>query len=800
MSRRHFVLSGLLLAVAAAPAFAQPGYQRPPKAVTAILDAPAPAQLLASPTGNQALMYRRAASPSIAEVSAPMLRIAGVRIDPKTNGRHLTTRITELSVLQLGEMGVKPVKLPPDGRVSAPEWAPDGKRFAAAVTFADRIELWVGDAATGELKVVPGVQLNAVLGDAIQWMAADRLLCVTVPAGRGDPPAAPAAPPGPVIQESEGKAGPVWTFQDLLQNAHDESLFEYYATAQLAVIDAPSGKVLPVGKPAIITAAEANAVGEHILVTRLHRPFSYLHPHFDFPRAIEVWELDGRVRLRVADLPLQDKVPLDGVPTGPREVRWHPSVRERLVWVEALDGGDPKKKVSHRDAMFTRSTASDSPAVEAMRLENRFIKLDFFAGSNVALVQDYDRDRKWVRTLMANLNPETPKAPVVLFERSRQDRYNDPGTPVMTVTLHGQHVIRPAGGTPGGFFLIGPGGSPKGDRPFLDRFDPKAGKAERLWQSGDKEYAEVAAVLDGDGKRLLVRRETPSEPTNYFLRTDGEERQLTRNVDPAPDLRRAKKQLVTTKRADGTVISFTLHTPPDFKEGERLPAVFYAYPIEFASRDTAGQVTGSPYRFTTVTGYSHLFFLTQGYAVMEVSMPIVGPPASANDTFVEQLVANAKAAIDKAADLGVIDQARVGVMGHSYGAFMTANLLAHSDLFRAGIARSGAYNRTLTPFGFQNERRTIWEAPEVYGKMSPFYHAHKINEPLLLIHGIADNNSGTFPIQSERLYVAIKGNGGKARLVMLPHESHGYLARESVEHVLYEQIAWFDKYVKGSAK
>lgn len=129
---------------------------------------------------------------------------------------------------------------------------------------------------------------------------------------------------------------------------------------------------------------------------------------------------------------------------------------------------------------------------------------------------------------------------------------------------------------------------------------------------------------------------------------------------------------------------------------------------------------------------------------------------------------------------------------------MTANLLAHSDLFRAGIARSGAYNRTLTPFGFQSERRTFWEAPEMYAKVSPFWYADKIKEPILLIHGEADNNQGTFPIQSERMFAAIRGNGGTARLVMLPLEAHGYAAKESTEHTLFEMVQWFDKWVKNA--
>jgi dipeptidyl aminopeptidase/acylaminoacyl peptidase len=452
--------------------------------------------------------------------------------------------------------------------------------------------------------------------------------------------------------------------------------------------------------------------------------------------------------------------------------------------------------------VFTFTVGGMRDATELLKLEHRFAGLDFFPTGNRILVRDYDRERKWARTFLASSTALLGEEPRLLFERSIQDRYGDPGTPLTRLLPTGHRVLRTAGDVAGDtLWLRGPGASPTGDRPFLDRYDIKTGKAERVFRCEERVYEDVAAVLDSKGSKLLIRRESPTDPPNYFLRDGDHEKQLTHNTDPAPELRQVKKQLVTTKRPDGVTISFTLLTPPGHKPGERLPTVFWAYPREFASADTAGQVDGTAFDFTLPRGASHLFFLTQGYAVMdEVTVPIVGPPGTANDTYIEQLVGSAKAAIDKAVEMGAVDRGRIGVMGHSYGAFMTANLLANSDLFRAGIARSGAYNRTLAPFGFQNERRTFWEVPAVYGKMSPFFHADKINEPLLLIHGAADNNPGTFPVQSERMYQAVRGTGGNWRLVMLPFESHGYEARESIEHVLFEQIAWFDKYVKGGSK
>jgi dipeptidyl aminopeptidase/acylaminoacyl peptidase len=436
--------------------------------------------------------------------------------------------------------------------------------------------------------------------------------------------------------------------------------------------------------------------------------------------------------------------------------------------------------------------------LELCKVANRFFGLTHGATGNVALLREYDSNRRWSRTYLVNL--DKPELQEPLWDRSMLDRYRDPGRPVMKTLPNGQRVLWQDGDA---IFLDGQGASPRGDRPFLDRFDLKTRDTKRLFQAEESHYETVLGLVSDDGRTFLMRRESPTEPPNVFMRSAEKEQPtpLTHFADPTPQLRGIKKQLVTYKRADGVQLSMTLYLPADHQPGQRLPAVLWAYPREYTDPDTAGQVSGSPNRFTTLGGISHLFFLLQGYAVLDgATMPVVGDPETVNNTFIEQIVSSAKAAIDKADEMGVIDPKRVGVGGHSYGAFMTANLLAHCDLFRAGIARSGAYNRTLTPFGFQSERRTLWEAPEMYVKVSPFMVAHKINEPLLLVHGAADNNAGTFPIQSERLYHAVKGNGGIVRYVSLPHESHGYLARESVEHTLHEMVTWFDKYVKNHSR
>jgi dipeptidyl aminopeptidase/acylaminoacyl peptidase len=791
MSPLRSLLATLLLA---GPALAQPKYLEPPAPVRAVLDAPPGPAASLSPDRATLLLATSDRYPAIADLAQPALRLAGARINPRTNGPQLSPRFTSFTLARIADGKKTPIELPEGARPSLPVWTPDSKRFALLNTNAGGIELRLGDPATGKLRPVKELRINAAFGQAFHWFpSSHRLVCQAIP-DRGKPPAAPEVPPGPIVQESGGKAGPVRTFQDLLKNKHDEDLFDYHATSQLVLVDAGTSKVTPIGKPAVFSGVRVSPDGAHLLVTRLRKPYSYVLPASAFPRTTEVWDRTGKVEYTVAELPLADRVPIEGVPTGPRNVVWRPTARATLEWVEALDGGDPRKKVPHRDKLMSISAPFEGKPNELLRTEQRFMGIAHGAG-DLALVSDYERNKRRRRTYLVHLDDRDSK-PHLLWDRSIQDRYRSPGTPLTRLKPNGEVVLWQSGDD---IFLAGRGASPRGDRPFLDRFNLKTAKATRLFQCNDSSLESVVALLDTEGPRFLTRHESPTSPPNYFLHDGKARKAITHFKDPTPQLRAITRRLVTYKRPDGVALSFTLYLPPDYKAGTRLPTVVWAYPREFTDAKVAGQVSGSPNAFTTIAGSSHLFFVLLGYAVLDgAAMPVVGDPEKANDTFVEQIVSSAKAAIDKAVEMGVTDPERVGVGGHSYGAFMTANLLAHSGLFRAGIARSGAYNRTLTPFGFQNERRTLWEAPEVYVKMSPFMHANKIKDALLLIHGEADNNPGTFPVQSERLYQAVRGHGGTVRYVRLPHESHGYLARESVGHTLYEMIAWFDKHVKNA--
>jgi dipeptidyl aminopeptidase/acylaminoacyl peptidase len=788
-------------------------YRKPSKAILDALNSPPTPSLTLSPSREFATQAQPVRYPPIAELSQPMLRIAGMRINPKTNGLHNTVFNSSLVLRKVPEGTEIKIDLPPNPKLSQAHWSPDGKSFAFTNTTASGVELWISD-TTGKARKIEGVRINAVMAGGgpggagrggfappssdVQWMPDGKALLVeTVKPNRGAAPATPAVPPGPHVQESLGGAAPAVTHEDMLQNPHDEDLFEFYATSQLALVDLATGKATLVGKAGIIESVRISPDGKDLLVTTIHKPFSYLHAAHEFPKEIEVWDRAGKVLRKVASIPLADRVPINGVQTGPRNIQWRPNQPATLVWVEALDGGDLKNKVPFRDRLLALKAPFTGDPAEVYKAQQRFMGIQFFEHGGSALTEDSERMTRTVRTFMVELDDPGQPAKLI-WSRNQQDRYRDPGSPMTKVLPTGGRVIIQDGTN---VFLSGLGASPAGDHPFLDRYNIATGKTEHLFRCDDDHYEVVEALLDAHGDKFLTRRESPTEPPNYFVRTSsGQTTAMTHFPDPQPVFRKVTKQLVTYKRADGVPLSFELYLPPDYKPGTRLPTLMWAYPREFNDADTAGQVSGSTKRFTEVTGYSQIFHVLDGFAVLDnAAMPVVGDnPDVVNNTYIDQIVADAKAAIDKAAEMGVTDPARVGVGGHSYGGFMTANLLAHCDLFKAGIAESGAHNRTLTPFGFQSERRTLWQAPDVYLKMSPFMYADKIKTPMLLIHGEADDNDGTFPIQSDRMYQAVRGNGGIVRLVFLPYEAHGYRGKETIEHVLWEKSAWLNKYVKNA--
>jgi len=776
---------------------AQEPYKLPPKDVVDIVTAPPTPRAMISPTGDTMILIEYESMPSIAYMAQPLLRIAGTRITPKYNSRQVTSFNTGLTIKVIKDGSTIPIDLPKGAKLGSPRWSFDGSWIAFTRYTDAGIELWATDVKTGKAKALTGSVINATISSGFTWLLDNRhLLAYTVLEDRGNPPKKPEVPIGPNIQETSGKFAKVWTYQDLLTCPYDEKLFDYYTTSQIVEIDVISGSSRKIGEQGIYLYADPSPDGNLLLVYRIKKPYSYSVPYYSFPHSLEIWDRGGKLVHVFADLPLADEVPMRGVPTGPRSVQWRPLKPATLIWVEALDEGNPEKKVPHRDKLMTLSAPFKEQPKEILKVQHRYSGIAWLKPAGKAFLTERDWKRRWRTTYLVNVD-DVSMAPKKIFDLSTQDRYNDPGRTVYTTTPAGERILLQ---DKDWIYLSGMGASPKGDMPFLDKMNLKTMKKERLFQCAEAKYETFVDFVGKSRKEIIIRHESKTEPPNYYLFNLKKKKMktLTEFKDPAPQLTGLKKQLIKYKRADGVDLSGTLYLPPGYKEGERLPLVVWAYPREYSDPRIAGQVRGSAHRFTFFRGTSQLLFITQGYALLDgAQMPVVGDPKTMNDTFVEQIVDSLKAAIDKLDSMGVIDPKRVGVGGHSYGAFMTANLLAHCDLLAAGIARSGAYNRTLTPFGFQSERRTLWEDPEIYFKVSPFMHAHKINEPILLIHGEADNNSGTFPIQSRRLYHALKGHGATVRLVMLPNESHGYRAKESVLHVLAEMIEWFDKYVKN---
>lgn len=796
---------GCLVAVVASglsvgSAFAQNGYQRPPEEIAKLVEAPLTPLMAVSPDKAWMLLLDQSDFPSIEELSRPELRIAGQRINPDNFGPTRLNYITGLRIKSMKDQKEHEVtNLPKELQLTNLNWSPDSKKASFLQTYPDKIELWMIDLTTFAAKRLTEKKINATLTTPVSWLSNSYTIVFLATAVDGKSlPIKSRVPEGPVIEENLGKKAPSRTYQDLLKNPYDETLFDYYCTAQLWSVSL-DGTEKAIGKPEVYSQQSASPDGTFILTKTIKMPYSYLVPSNLFPQSVQVIDLNGNEVKRLADIPLGDNIPVGFSATiaGPRQHAWRADAPATVYWTEAQDGGDPKTKVDIRDIVYElKAPFNSTPAVLA-KLPLRYAGILWGNDKYAVIYERWWSDRRARNTL---LNPANPSQQKIIFDGSYEDAYKDPGDLLTTQNAYGKTVMLIADNTA---FLRGNGSSPEGDHPFLDKLDLQTAKTTRVWKCENPYFETVIGVIDPRKVTFLTSRESPEENPNYYIHTAGSKTvtKVTNFPHPYPQLKGVKKEILKYKRADGVELTANLYLPPNYKkEDGPLPAFLWAYPVEFKSKESAGQVKGSQYTFTRIGSGSPLFWIVRGYAILDnTSIPIVGEgDKEPNDTYVEQLVGSAKAAIDYAASLGYVDPNRVGVGGHSYGAFMTANLLAHSNLFKAGIARSGAYNRTLTPFGFQAEERTYWEAPEVYYNMSPFSFADKIKTPILLIHGEADNNSGTFPIQTERFYNAIKGHGGTARYVLLPYESHGYRGKESIMHMLWEMDNMLETYVKGN--
>ena len=775
-------------------------YQLPPRAIAALADAPALPRISFSSDGDWMLQMDVREMPAISEMSQPEVRLAGLRINPTTNGPSRVTYISALRLRQLPNGKELLVQgLPTNPRISNVQWSPDNSKLAFTHTSNSHVELWIVDVPSASARLVPNLFLNDVFGMPYEWVSDSKtIIARAVVGGRGATPKAEDTSTSPNGQQNAGKGTPARTYQDLLKTPADEHLFDYYTLTQPVKVGL-DGRMAPLGQPGVIEQAMPSPNGQYVLVRTRHRPYSYSLPVNRFPVRTQILNMEGLVVKEVADSPLADQVPpnFDAVPGGPREFSWREDAPATLFWVEAQDGGDPRAEAAVRDKLFSLPAPFDEKPQELAALPLRFRTIHW-SSNKLALVEGYRWADRKETTWTLDLATKTSLLP--LFEHSTQDSYTDPGKPVEQRNSQGRPVLLT---NTGGdiIYLVGKGGSPEGDRPFIDELDVRTKKSQRWWRSEAPYYEMPVAILDANKNLFVTLRESPQEAPNYYSRRGSMPKvtALTKFPNPYSGLGTFQKQVLKYKRADGVDLTANLYLPANYKkETGPLPTLIEGYPIEFKDKKEASQVQGSPYNFPRLSWGSPIYWVTQGYAVLQgTSMPIVGEGSQQpNDTYVEQLTASAKAAIEEGRRLGVVDTARVAVMGHDYGEFMTANLLAHSKLFKAGIARSGKYNRTVTPFGFRGQERIYWQTPEAYSAMSPFNFANPITTPLLFIQGDADNNSGLFPVQSEQFYEALKGSGANIRYVTLPAESQGYQARESIMHMLSEINTWLNTYVK----
>jgi dipeptidyl aminopeptidase/acylaminoacyl peptidase len=777
-------------------------YQTPPKEIADLLLAkPTPGVSIDSKAEWMLLSGRNSYS-SVEELAMPEYRIAGLRINPDNYALSRQTYINSLSLKNIKSGLSKAVLGLPSplfaGNIS---WSPDEKKISFTHTTRKGVDLYLLDINTAKATKINKHPLNTVLGSGVTWLNNNTLLYRVAAKPAGSAPQKPLMPQGPTIQQNLGKAAPSVTYQDLIKSPYDEQLFEFFATSQL--VKNTNGIETPIAKPAIYASVRPSPDKNYLLIRTLKKPFSYLVSANGFPSTLSITDLNGKVVKTVAQLPSSEGTPsgYDNVQNLPRGFDWRDDEAATIVWAKPLDSGLIKKQVDFHDAVYELKAPFNGEEKELFKTQTRYRGISW-GDATLALVEEGLRSKQKLK--VSRYNPTTGTLET-LYERNQTDAYNDLGEPVTTKNKYGRQVIQTLNNGSQLLMNNATGSSEKGDLPFLARFDLGTKKNEIIWRSAEGTFEVVADVLDANKLILLTRRESQKEVPNYFIKNlmlRMADRKITDFNNPYPQLDGVVKEKITYKRADGIDLTGNLYLPKGYdkaKDGQ-LPVLIWAYPREFNSAADAAQIRGSKDRFITISWASPIYWVTQGYAVLDnAEMPIVAVgDKKPNDTFINQLKLNAEAAINKLADLGVGDRNRVAVGGHSYGAFMTANLLAHTNLFKAGIARSGAYNRTLTPFGFQNEERTYWDAPELYYEMSPFSYANKIKTPLLLIHGDSDNNPGTFPINSERLFNAIKGFGGTSRFVFLPYESHSYAGKENLLHMLWEMNSWLNTYVKNA--
>lgn len=786
----------LFLLLSSKLVFSQDGYKIPDQKFVEIIDAPFSPVTSFSPDNKWMAILERTSYPPLEEISQTELKIAGIRFNPNNFSFTRAGYYINIKLVLIADGSESIIQnIPSNGKIRYVNWSGDNKYIVFTNTTDVNVELWAIDVETKSAEKLTD-NLNSIFGKPYEFLPDNKSLIYLKAFNKNNSvPVQNQVPESPIIQENYGKSTPTRTFQDLLKNSYDEDLFDFYGMSQPVKIDIKTKKTENISTPAIYIKFKYSPDGNYILSEKIKRPYSYLFPYYYFPKTVEILDKNGKLITLLADIPLADEIPtgFNAVRTGRREFEWRQDAGSIIYWAEAQDGGNPKTKTEIRDKVFQLKSPFNTTPEEIISLSLRYEKI-LWSENNFAIVNERwwnTRTSKFIKINLNNFSDTT-----LIFNLNTEDRYNNPGDPYLETNTNNTETIKEANSSEE-IFLTGNGASTEGNRPFLDVLNLNTKTTSRIWRSEKPYYERVVNIKNSN--EFVISRESPDSPPNYILinKNSNNELTLTNYINPYTLFEGISKEIITYKREDGVELNANLYLPKNYDKNKKYPVLMWAYPQEFKSSDVAGQITDSPYRFNWMSWGSPLFWLAKDYVILDnPKMPIIGEgDEEPNDKYIEQLVMSAKAAVDEMIKRGISTPDKIAIGGHSYGAFMTANLLAHSDLFKTGIARSGAYNRTLTPFGFQSEQRTLWEAPETYLKMSPFMYADKIKEPILIIHGELDNNSGTFPMQSERLYNAIKGHGGTSRYVVLPYESHGYSARESVLHMLWEMDTWLEKYL-----
>lgn len=778
-------------------------YQKPPKEILELADYErAPSVNMDSKKEYMLLSYRSTFK-TLDDLNQEEMRLGGLRINPVTNISSTVTYITNLKVRKVADKVEMQVKgLPENPRISNIGMSPNEKKISFSNTTTKGVELWVLDLASAQATKLTDATVNANMGNPFSWFADNQTILVRMLVKNR-----PALidqkkdlPTGPIVSTGDGNVSQNRTYQDLLKNPIDEQNFETLITSELYKVTL-DGKAELFKKADLYAGESISPDGNFVMVTTIHKPFSYIVPLSRFPQKSVVYDKSGKEVKVVNEVPLTEIMPkgFSSVRKGKRSMSWRTDKPATLSFVEALDEGNQANKVDFRDEVFLWEAPFTSNPTSFVKTQQRYAGI-MWGNENVAIVMDQWYDTRNMKTYL--INPSNPNLqPKIISDRNYQDIYSDPGSIEMKKNQWGKMVLNIENNT---VYLVGDGFTKEGQFPFIDELNLTTLKTKRLYQSTYKDKKEdILSVEDVKKGEALVMIQSKNEYPNYYYRNFKSKSKLTQLTffkNPFESIKNVHKEVIKYQRKDGVELTGTLYLPVgyDKTKKEKKPLLIWAYPAEFKDKNSAGQSDKNPNEFTFPNYGSFVYWVTRGYVVLDdASFPIIGEGTTEpNDTFIEQLVANAEAAIDAVDKLGYINRSKVAVGGHSYGAFMTANLLTHSNLFACGIARSGAYNRTLTPFGFQSEQRNYWDVPEVYNTMSPFMNANKMKTPLLLTHGEADNNPGTFTLQTERYFQALKNLGAPVRMVILPKESHGYVAKENILHLLWEQDQFLEKHLK----